>query len=66
MQMNSAYYIDEEILTAYSTFLRGEERSESTIKKYLYNISVMLKYMDGRNITKELLIQWKRDLSIQC
>ena len=37
MQMNSAYYIDEEILTAYSTFLRGEERSESTIKKYLYN-----------------------------
>lgn len=63
MQMNSAYYIDEEILTAYSTFLRGEERSESTIKKYLYNISVMLKYMDGRNISKELLIQWKRDLS---
>ena len=63
MQTVTAYSIDEDVLLKYSTFLQGEERSESTIQKYLYNISVLLKYLNGRSITKELLIQWKRNLS---
>ena len=63
MQMNSAHFIDEEMIRAYGAFLRDEERSENTIQKYLYNIFVMLKYLNGREVTKELLIQWKRDLS---
>ena len=63
MQMNSARYIDEEMVQTYGTFLRDEERSENTIQKYLYNISVMQKYLNGRDVTKGLLIQWKKDLS---
>lgn len=62
MQMNTKCLITEDMIQAYRTFLWEEERAESTIQKYLYNISVLMEYLNGRCVSKELLIQWKRSL----
>ena len=47
----------EMLLTKFETYLRGEEKSESTISKYLHDVGELLDFMGQECLSKELLIQ---------
>lgn len=49
-------------LDAYSAFLRQEERSPGTREKYRRDIKAFYLWVDGRNVTKETVIEWKEHL----
>ena len=46
-------------ITAYSQYLRTEERSSGTIEKYLRDIRAFSQWLGDRPITKECLHEWK-------
>lgn len=54
--------ITEELLEQFRKHLIGEERSESTITKYLCDVRKLKKYADGREITKNLCLDFKNTL----
>ena len=56
----------EMLLTKFETYLRGEEKSESTISKYLYDVGELLDFMGQECLSKELLIQYRGYLSRKC
>ena len=49
----------EMLLTKFETYLRGEEKSESTISKYLHDVGELLDFMGQECLSKELLIQYR-------
>ena len=56
----------EMLLTKFETYLRGEEKSESTISKYLHDGGELLDFMGQECLSKELLIQYRGYLSRKC
>ena len=52
-----------EIVDKYIDFLREQEKSVSTVHKYIYVIGNFCKYMAGRTITKTDVIVWKEELT---
>ena len=46
----------------FSEFLCREEKSASTQEKYLRDAAVFRTYAEGAEITKELVISWKKHL----
>ena len=51
-----------EHLKAFVRHLTEKEKSKSTIESYTRYVSGFLKYMDGNEITKELVIQYREHL----
>lgn len=51
-----------EHLNAFVRHLTDKEKSKSTIESYTRYVSRFLKYMDGNEITKELVIQYRQQL----
>lgn len=49
-------------IDAYNAFLRQEERSPGTREKYWRDIKAFYLWVDGQNITKETVIEWKEHL----
>ncbi len=54
-----------DILTAekikeYEMHLREEEKSEATIEKYIHAVNEFCRWLDGRHIAKNLVIEWKQ------
>ena len=53
----------EMLLTKFETYLRGEEKSESTISKYLHDVGELLDFMGQECLSQELLmIQYREYL----
>lgn len=50
-------------LTEYVTHLHGEERSKNTITKYIRDLRTFLVFLAGRNLSKEVLLDWKAILT---
>jgi len=46
----------------YVAYLQEQERSSATICKYKHNLSELYRYLDGRMMSKEVLIEWKKSL----
>ena len=46
-------------ISLYAEYLRQEERSEGTMEKYLRDLRAFAAYLDGRAVTKELVLGWK-------
>lgn len=51
--------ITQNVIRDFQVNLRNEEKSSSTIKKYIHDIEVFAAFLSGREITKELLIEYK-------
>ena len=47
----------------YALYLREQERVPATIQKYLHDLHVFLEYLDGRPLTKAVLIGGKEELT---
>ena len=54
--------ITEEILLQYKEYLYEEEKSESTIKKYMRDLGKLSEYASGRDVTKKLVVGYKEYL----
>lgn len=54
------------LLAKFETYLRSEEKSESTISKYLHDVGEMLDFMGQAGLSKDLLMQYRGHLSSQC
>ena len=51
-----------ESLSAFEQYLKTEERSDATIKKYLRDTWQLAAWLDGRAVTKEAVAFWKEHL----
>lgn len=54
--------IREKMLVRYEIYLKKEEKSEATIDKYLCDLRKLIKYVNGREIDKELMLSYKDKL----
>jgi len=57
--------ITAEQVSAFAEFLNQEEKSEATQEKYLRDVWAFVAYVAGAQITKELVVSWKRYLTEQ-
>ncbi len=49
-------------ITAFTIYLKSEEKSENTIEKYIRDVRAFLVYMNGSEITKDTVIAYKNKL----
>ena len=54
--------INEAGIENYLIYLREQERSNTTVQKYRYDLYLMLHFLCGRILTKSELILWKENL----
>lgn len=54
-----------EQLPGYRAYLKREEKSGATQEKYLRDVRAFVCFVGDREITKELVLEWKRNLSVQ-
>ena len=62
MGRQEEYFITEQVLKDYKSYLVMEEKSKATISKYICDIKKLVNYASGRRITKELVVAYKEDL----
>ena len=58
------HIITEPVLDAYKNYLIKEEKSDATISKYIRDIKKLMDYARGKEITKEIMAMYKKDLYI--
>ncbi len=56
------YRMTEKHINSFREYLRKEERSQSTIEKYLYAIRTFCQWLVGRAVTKETVTAWKEHM----
>ena len=49
-------------IESFATFLREQERSATTIQKYVHDLTDLAGFLAGRPVTKGLLLEWKEGL----
>lgn len=54
--------ISDQRIEQYCSWLYDNEKSIRTIRKYRYYLQLFQQYMDGQEVTKEKVIQWKNEL----
>lgn len=61
----ASFSLTAEQITQYARYLQEQERAKNTVQKYLHDIRCLLAFLDGRPVTKAVLIGWKEQLSGQ-
>ena len=61
--MKKKLQLTERELDQFETYLRHDEREESTIEAYLRSLTRFAEWVDGRAVTKELAMEWKAALA---
>ena len=54
--------LSEEHLNAFQEYLQREEKSAATVEKYLRDVRAFVAFVEGRSITKEVTIAFKKEL----
>lgn len=55
--------INYALLDAFEEYLRGEERSDGTVEKYMRDMRRFADWLAGREVTKEAVTSWKGHLA---
>ena len=55
--------ITERQIEAFARFLADGERAEATVKMYVRTVEELMAWLAGREVTKELAVAWKEQLS---
>lgn len=50
----------------YLDYLREQERSDATIKKYAHDLRTLFEFLNGRPLAKDILLDWKTSLTENC
>lgn len=59
---NRSHIITDDLITRYTIYLQEQEKSSATIQKYIHDLRVLCKYLNGMPVTKILLVSWKQEL----
>lgn len=51
-----------ECLQAYEEYLMEREMSENTVKKYLRDVKALFRYLEGRVLTRQIVLKYKQEL----
>lgn len=54
--------ITKELIMSFKTYLIEEEKSENTIEKYIRDITFFMIWLTGREVTKILALEYKKEL----
>ena len=54
--------ISQDILEKYAAYLYCEEKSDATREKYLRDVTAFCRYIGNEEVTKEIVVEWKRHL----
>lgn len=57
--------INEKYVADYIDYLREQERSKATLKKYQHDLNALMLFLAGKELTKAELIRWKESLISQ-
>ncbi len=57
------YIISIKLIERYRRYLQEQEKSLSTIQKYIHDIKLLCQYLNGAAVTKALLLSWKQKLT---
>ncbi len=55
--------ISTSMLAEFKRHLVLDEKSENTVKKYLHDVAELARYAEGRELTRELVLDFKRELA---
>lgn len=55
--------ITAEMIQNYAAYLREEERAEATVRQYTGKLEALLRRLNGGELDKEKLIEWKEELA---
>lgn len=58
-------HISKERIMEYRDYLYTEERSAGTVDKYMRDLQAFARWLNGKAVSKELLVQWKEHLQVQ-
>ena len=61
--MKKKLYLTEREIECFTACLRRNEREPATVEAYLRALRRFARWADGRNVTKELAVEWKAELS---
>jgi len=50
------------LLVKFREYLTCEEKSKATVEKYLRDVRMFMRYLSGREVTKEMMVAYKADL----
>ena len=59
---NTNRIINAQSINDFKTWLHGEERSSGTVEKYVRDVKSLCVWLNGREITKENIADWKASL----
>jgi len=62
MSQTSNRVLTQERISGYTAYLEEQEKSAATMKKYAHDVTLAEKFLNGAEITKDALIQWKDQL----
>jgi len=65
-QIKSISTITPDQIERYTRYLWEQERSSATVQKYIHDLTTLYQWLDGRELTKAVLIQWKEHLVETC
>nr|WP_325299209.1 tyrosine-type recombinase/integrase [uncultured Dysosmobacter sp.] len=57
------HVLTAEHIYCYLNYLREQERAAATLQKYAHDLNALLGWLDGRALTKTVLIVWKEELT---
>ena len=55
-------HLTQKQITLFADYLKNEEKSENTVKKYIRDIKAFFVYINGAKLTKALVIEYKNKL----
>lgn len=58
------YELTLETIKQYAAYLEEQERADNTILKYVHDLTMLYKWVDGRPLTKTVVIEWKEYLVV--
>lgn len=62
MRKQKIHALTAEMIQRYADYLQEQERAGATIQKYLHDLTALLDFLDGGELTKAALIEWKARL----
>lgn len=59
MRKQKNHALTLEMIQQYAVHLQEQERAGATIQKYLHDLTALRDFLDGGELTKAALIEWK-------
>ena len=55
-------FITAETVSEFESYLNSEEKSSATVEKYIRDVGVFVKFINGKELTKDTVIDYKKYL----